>query len=201
MKLWVLIPNKILILALVSVATLAEPVVPAPEQQVREATDAVIEVLRDPAFQGEQNRQRRTDVLYEVIHPYFAWEEISRRVLGPNWHQFDTEQQQTFLQLFPRVLKRTYLDRVEGYEGEQVDYQQTTVENGYARVEVMVLTRQREQISVEYRMFEYEQQWLVYDVIIEGVSMVGNYRSQFNSMLARQSVDQVLQTLRERAAR
>jgi len=115
------------------------------------------------------------------------WNEMAKRALGRYWRGRTDEEKREFIYLFGRLLEKTYLEKVKGYSGEKVIYLGDRVEGGYALGKAKIITKQDKEIKVLYRMKKVQGKWMVYDVSVEGVSLINNYRTQFNSILARSS--------------
>jgi phospholipid transport system substrate-binding protein len=124
---------------------------------------------------------------------------MARRSLGSQWKRLSPEQQEEFVQLFTRLLEDSYLDKIESYQGEKVQYGKETVDNDYAQVETKIIDTKGHEFSVNYRLHNVNGNWKVYDVVIEDVSLVNNYRAQFNRVLANSSVEELLKRMKERA--
>jgi len=184
----------VLVLALLPASVYAG----TPTEQLKDTTDKILAIVTDPALKDESKAQERKALIRKAVDERFDWEELSRRALGRHWAGRTEEEKKTFVDLFGKLLERTYLDKVEGYSGEKVSYVGETVDGEYSTVEARVLTAQKTEVPVLYRMKKKGSEWMVYDISIEGVSLVANYRSQFQSILARSSYDELVRTLRER---
>jgi phospholipid transport system substrate-binding protein len=123
---------------------------------------------------------------------------MARRSLARYWDQRTDGEKKEFVRLYSDLLERTYMDKVEGYSGEKVTYEGESIDNGYAVVRVKIVTKKNTDIRVHYRLKRVENKWLVYDVSIEGVSLVNNYRTQFNSIILKSSYENLVKRLRER---
>lgn len=167
-----------------------------PTERIRGAIDRAIGVLKDPQLQGPERRERRRGLLRREIEPVFDFEEMSKRSLGPEWRGRTPEERQEFVALFTRLLESSYLGKIEAYEGEEIRYVKETVDLPYAQVETRVVTRRGQEFPMNYRMRRGDGGWRIYDVVIEGISMVNNYRSQFQSLLRKSSFDEMLEKLR-----
>ena len=171
-----------------------------PMEQVSRTTDKILAIVTDPELADESKVQERKRLIRKAVDERFDWEELSRRALGRHWARRTEEERQTFVVLFGELLERTYLDRVEGYSGEKVLYVGETVDGEFAVVETRFVTAQKAEIPVFYRMRRKNDEWMVYDIVVEGVSLVGNYRSQFQSILARRPYEELVRILEERVA-
>ena len=165
---------------------------------VRTSVDAVLTILRDPACKEESTREVQRQKLRTLVEALFDYDEISRRVLGRERKSFTPEQMDEFSDLFTRLLEKVYLNRIQEYSDEKVIYGKATMlSKNKAEVETNTITASK-QISINYRVIFQHGEWKGYDVLIEGVSLVRNYRSQFNKILQKKSPEDLLQQLREK---
>jgi len=166
-----------------------------PTEMIRKTTDKIIGIVIDPALKGPEKAAERKRLVREAVSEQFNREEMSRRTLAQHWSKRTEGEKKEFVDLYAKLLEGTYLDKVEGYSGEKVLYEDETVDGKYAVVKVKILSKQGTNISVEYRL-KKGIDWLVYDVSIEGVSLVNNYRNQFNSIIVRSSYKDFINKLR-----
>ena len=165
---------------------------------VRTSVDKVLTILRDPACKEEPTREVQRQKLRTIVEALFDYDEISRRVLGRERKSFTPEQMDEFSDLFARLLEKIYLNKIQKYSDEKVIYGKATMlSENKAEVETNVVTASK-QIPINYRVVFQHGEWRGYDVIIEGVSLVRNYRSQFNKILQKKSPEDLLQQLREK---
>ncbi|MDF1613620.1 MlaC/ttg2D family ABC transporter substrate-binding protein [Desulfurivibrio dismutans] len=171
-----------------------------PRETVALAVDEIIGVLTDPKLAGEENREARYGRVVVLVENFFDFEEISMRTLGPRWRELDTEKRQLFIGLFKQYLERNYVDQVDSYSGEQVvvgdqEIREDRRGNLFARVATDFVMNDQA-VPVNYRMREKKGRWVVYDVDIEGVSLVRNFRSQFEPY----SFDELIRRMEESIA-
>ena len=165
---------------------------------VRTSVDKVLTILRDPAYKEESTREVQRQKLRTLTEILFDYDEISRRALGRNRKAFAPEQMDEFSDLFTRLLEKTYLNKIQKYSDEKVIYGKATMlSENKAEVKTNVVTASK-QIPINYRVIYKHGEWRGYDVLIEGVSLVRNYRSQFNKILQKKSPEDLLQQLREK---
>jgi phospholipid transport system substrate-binding protein len=171
----------------------------SPMDTVKARIDQVITTLNDPQYKDSANRQAQRDKLWEIASPMFDFKEISRRTVGPAWDKFTEAQKDQFINVFTEFLGNTYLDRVQGeYQNEEVVYVSEAVREPQALVRTQ-LVRGKTVMPIDYRMRLDAGQWKVYDVLVEnGVSIVQNYRVQFQSILQKDSPDQLIARLEQR---
>ena len=188
-------------LLLISAFTMALPALAGePTEQVKETTDKIIAIVSDPALKESERSEEKKELLRNVVDERFDWEEMTRRSLARHWSKRTDEEKREFIALYAQLLERTYMDRVEGYSGEQVAYEGERVEGDYAIVKVRITTPKDTEIPVKYRVRKKGDKWLVYDVYVEGVSLVNNYRVQFNNVISRSSYEKLVKKLRAKVA-
>jgi phospholipid transport system substrate-binding protein len=175
-----------------------------PLAQVRSTADKIISILNDPSLRGESKRTERHRLIRQEIEERFDWNTICRSSLGRHWSKLTPAQRSEFIELFKQFLERTYLDRIEPYytQLDRIDYQgERVLEGNYASVKTVVSTKQNLNHPVEYRLERNSSgAWRVYDVIIEGVSLVKNYRTQFDEVISRSSYEALVNDLKTKAA-
>ena len=171
-----------------------------PLDRIRETVTDVLAVLEDETLQSPENQKLRREKLRQAVYQRFGFEEMARRSLGRHWRDLNAEQRQEFVGLFSDLLERSYIGRIEGTgAGSQVDYPRETIdEEGFASVLTLITNRLGSQIDVEYRLLQRDggTPWEVYDIVIEGVSLINNYRTQFNNIIHRTSYDGLVKQLR-----
>jgi phospholipid transport system substrate-binding protein len=168
----------------------------APTEQIRGTIDRTIGILKDPALSGKDRKEERRGLLRKEIEPAFDFQEMAKRSLGPNWRDRTPEERVRFIALFRELLENSFLGKIESYQGEEIRYGKETVDGPYAQVETVVVTTRGQEIPVDYRLLSDGVRYRVYDVVIEGISLVNNYRSQFNSILQKSSFAELMEKLR-----
>ena len=169
----------------------------APTEQLRGRIDRVLQVLEDPQFKPEARTMERRQVVRTIVEEIFDFRELSQRSLGPHWKARTPAERDEFVQLFADLLERSYITKIELYSGgERIQYTAESLDgDDLATVRTKIVTKQGTEIPVDYRMHRVETRWLVYDVAIEGVSLVANYRAQFNKIIQRSSFKGLLAQL------
>ena len=167
-----------------------------PTEQIKETTDKIISVVSDPSLKGPEKDEERKKLIRQFANERFDWEEMSRRSLAQHWAERTDEEKKEFVDLFGKLVERTYLEKVEGYSGEQVVYENERVKGEYGLVKVKIVTQKQVEIPVLYRIKNKEENWLVYDISIEGVSLINNYRTQFRSNISRSSYNDLVEKLK-----
>lgn len=169
-----------------------------PLDTVQANINKVLAVPRDPKLKGESAKGIKKEKLEAIFEQMFNGVELSMRTLGKNWAKLDTAQQQEFIQLFRRVLEKAYVDKILSYTNEKIVFaKETMISSNQAEIQTTVITSSKE-ISIFYRVILKDGIWKVYDVVVENVSLVQNYRSQFNSILAKNTPGQLLEILRKK---
>ncbi len=170
----------------------------APMSAVEDTVNRVLDVLRDPKLKSPTAKSLKTEKLRVIYKDMFDEMEFSRRTLTRNWNKFTPEQRREFVDLFEQVLEKTYLDRILEYSNEKiVFYKESMIADDKAEIQSKVITSSKE-VPIYYRMILKNGKWKVYDVVVENVSLVQNYRTQFNEILASGTPEQLLETLRKK---
>ncbi len=156
--------------------------------------------IKDPTYQDEKNRLELNKKIESEVYSSFAFEEFSMRTVGKRWQSFTPEQKSAFTKAFANLLFSTYLDRIDGYSGEQIAYTGEVSNKAGNRVEVrtVVTLQGNVAVPVAYRMLVKDEKWYVYDVVIEGISLVKNYRTQFGDILSKESPEVLIVRINER---
>jgi phospholipid transport system substrate-binding protein len=192
---WVMLFVAVSWLSAIGTATAGEPT-----DLVRQTTDQVLKILEDPSLQGPDKQAERQDRLRQVAGQAFDWTEMARRALATHWRERTPEQQQEFVRLFRDLVERTYLNRLETATQEKLDIQYVgeQVEGSRTVVKTNVLTKRNQQVPIEYRLQKVDGRWRIYDVLVEGISLVNNYRSQFNQIISSSSYDELVRKMKSR---
>jgi phospholipid transport system substrate-binding protein len=173
-----------------------------PTAEVKATADRVIAILRDPGMQGDSHKSERRRLMRQALDQRFDWTGIARSSLGRHWAKRSPAEQKEFVKLFSEFLERTYLDKFEVYytDLDKIDYQGERIIENYASVKAVITTKQKIDHPVEYRMQQAAagQDWRIYDVIIEGVSLVNNYRAQFDEIIAKSSYAKLIADLQQK---
>jgi phospholipid transport system substrate-binding protein len=170
-----------------------------PTEQVRGTVDQVIAILQDSSLKAENKQKERRDQLRRVIFARFDFAEMARRSLGPEWRRRTTAEQQEFINIFTDLLQDNYIGTIESYSGDKVAYNRELLEQDSAEVQTTLTTRGEESYSINYRLRLVGKDWKVYDVVIENISVVNNYRSQFNRVISKSSYEELLRAMKEKS--
>jgi phospholipid transport system substrate-binding protein len=171
----------------------------APSEQLRNTVDQVLVILLDPALKPEPQKNERREQLRRVIFARFDFSEMARRSLGPEWRRRSPAEQQEFTNLFTDLLQESYIGTIESYSGEKVSYGRETQDQDNAEVQTTLMTKGDATYSINYRLRLLGKDWKVYDVVVENISLVNNYRSQFNRVISKSSYDELVRTMKEKA--
>jgi phospholipid transport system substrate-binding protein len=170
-------------------------------ETVETQVNKVLKTLAEPGFK-DQTKDAKIDKIRSIVNEIFDYTELSKRTLGREWAKFNAPQQGEFVKLFSDLLEKTYADRLLSYSDEKVVFEkESLLREGQAEVTSNVLTADGKKIPLDYRLIQKEGNWRVYDVIIEGISLVKNYRDQFRDILVKDSPEEVLKMLRDKAAK
>lgn len=173
----------------------------SPSASLQGSVDEILLILQEPAYRDPATRPPLRAKIEKQIHEVFDFGEFSARTVGQNWPSFTESQQKRFDEAFADLLLVTYLDKVQGYNGEKIFYSGETLSNKGNRAEVstIVTLSDGKHVPVAYRMMTKNGRWVVYDVLIESVSLIKNYRSQFQDVLAKGTPDQLITRVESRA--
>lgn len=172
-----------------------------PMETVKDITDRTIAILSDEDLKAPEKLDEKKERLRELADEFFDWEGMAQTALSVHWRDRTPSERKEFTDLFARFLDRTYMDRIEDYSGEKIEYLGEEIDKDYADeavVKANVITAKNTAIPVEYMMIELDGSWKVYDVLIEGVSLLRNYTSQFNSIILRSSYEELVKMLKEK---
>ena len=169
-----------------------------PLDTVEAHVSEVLKVLRDPALQGEANKEAKQEKIEAIANEMFDYVALARLTLGQNWKKFTGDQKKEFIQLYRSILEKAYMDKILSYTDEKVTFdKETMLSEKKAEVQTHILTKSVE-IPIFYRVYLKDGRWKVYDVIIEGISLIKNYRTQFRDILANNPPEEVLKILRKK---
>jgi phospholipid transport system substrate-binding protein len=170
----------------------------APLETVRAEINKVLDVLRDQSLKGESGKNTKKAKIRSIANGIFDFSELSRRTLGPDWKKMNAGQQKEFVDLYSDLLEETYASKLLSYTNEKVLYgKEKNLTAKTVEVETTIVTKKAD-IPVNYRLIPKGSAWKVYDVVIEGVSLINNYRSQFREILTNKSPDALIEHLRKK---
>jgi phospholipid transport system substrate-binding protein len=186
--------NRILTAAAGLLLLAALPAWAGPTDQLREYTDQVVKILDDPALA----RQDRRAAIRKVAHEAFDVTETARRVLARHWQARTPAEREEFTRLFADLLEHTYIARLDEYGGERIRYVGESVDGELATVRARIVTKAGAEVPVESRVVRRGERWLIYDVLIENVSLIANYRSQFDRIVRTSSYEELIRRLKHK---
>jgi phospholipid transport system substrate-binding protein len=171
-----------------------------PTDLVRQTTDQVLKILEDPQLQDTANQAQRQERLHQMANQAFDWQEMAKRALARHWRERTAPQQQEFVSLFRDLVERTYMNRLENatQEKQDIQYMGEQIEGSRAAVKTNVITKRNQQVPIEYRLHKVNGGWKIYDVLVEGISLVNNYRSQFDRIISSSSYSDLVQKMKTR---
>ncbi|MCA1784449.1 MAG: ABC transporter substrate-binding protein [Desulfobacteraceae bacterium] len=170
----------------------------SPRDQLKASIDTIIQILKDDTLTGEANIECRREALRKVFFERFDFEKTSQFSLGRHWRDRTEAERKAFVVLFSRLLEDNYVSKIESYTDEQVNFVKEQIRDKKAQIDTIIVTDTIE-IPIDYRMYQTDTgQWLVYDLVIEGVSLVANYRAQFTRMLESDSFASLLKELEQK---
>jgi len=171
-----------------------------PTEAIRGAVNQGVEILKNAKLNNQKQREQVIDRLRQIVYPLFDFREMAMRALGSNWRRLNPQQRAEFVSTFTALLEKTYADQIDLYDGQQVVYTGESIENGYAQVDSRIIDKRGQKYSVVYRLHKVEDKWKIYDVVAENISLVNNYRAQFNRVIAKSSVEELLKIMKQQAS-
>jgi len=193
---------SLVLAGILSFATALPAVAGAPTEEIKSTADHVLALLKNPDLQGVEKKSQRVRVVQKEMEGRFAWNDCARACLGKYWSKRTPAEQKEFITLFSSFLKATYADKIATYYDNlaKIDYQGEKVVDGFASVKTLIKSKANYEHPVEYRLEKSGDgaSWKVYDVVIEGVSLIKNYRDQFDGIIARSSYEGLIKELKTR---
>jgi len=166
--------------------------------EVKKVVDEVIRIVASKELKKSQNEGKRRAELNKTIGSIFNYGQMAKLSMGAHWKKRTPAEQKTFISLFETLLENSYANKIESYNNEKIIYLKENVEGDYAEVKSKVITTKGEEFTLDYRMSKQGSKWMVHDVVIEGVSLVANYRSQFNRVIQTQGYDALVKKLQSK---
>ena len=189
-------PCAVIVAAILAILIAREAGAGPPTDQLKGAIDRVVKVVEDPGLKGEDRVTERRSAVRKIADEIFDFSEIARRALARHWQPLTDKQRAEFVSLFSDLLERSYMSKIELYGGEKIQYVSERVEGETATVATRIVTKNGTEVPIDYRLLRKGDRWLVYDVNIEGVSLVSNYRTQFNKIIQTASFTDLIQKLK-----
>ena len=169
-----------------------------PTDQVRGTVDKVLTSVRGGQATSKAQIEAQRAQLAEVIYPRFDFTEMAKRSLGRHWPGRSAEEQREFVALFATLMGKSYADNIQTYTNQTVLYTREREDHPYAEVDTRIVSEKGSIVSVNYKLHNIDKQWKVYDLVIEDISVVNNYRSQFDRVIARSSFTELIRTMKEK---
>lgn len=170
----------------------------APTDQLKVQIERVLKTLENPDLSKPDKLKERRGAVRQLANEFFDFSETAKRSLGRHWQARTPAEREEFVRLFADLLERTYIRRIEVYGGEKIIYAGDTVDGDQASVRTRIVVKAGNEIPVDYRMLKRGERWLVYDVVIEGISLISNYRSQFNKIIQTTSYQELVNKMKTR---
>jgi phospholipid transport system substrate-binding protein len=180
-------------LYMITLLFLATNVFAGATDEVKITVDQVFKIVSDKEM--KKNDQKRRQALKKAISTIFDYNEMAKRSLGKHWNQRSAAEKKQFTDLFASLLENSYAGKIESYNNEKIVYLKETIDADHAEVKSKVVTAKRDEFTLDYRMINQNGKWMVYDVVIEGVSLVSNYRTQFNKIITSNGYPELLKKL------
>ena len=169
-----------------------------PTEQVRATVEKVLTLVGNPKLKSKAQQKGLRAQLAQAIYPRFDFAEMAKRSLGPHWRPRSPEEQREFVEIFTAMLEKSYVDRIESYGSRNILYTREVEDANYAVVDTKIVADNGEKLSINYKLHSVNKEWKVYDLVIEDISVVNNYRSQFNRVIARSSFDDLVRMMKEK---
>jgi phospholipid transport system substrate-binding protein len=195
---WLRMGAMVLAGALVVGVSSAPAAAGVPTDQLKGAVERVLKTLVDPTLKGEARLGERRVAVRKIANEIFDFSEIAKRSMARHWQPLSEAQKNEFVGLFADLLERSYISKIETYGGEKIQYTAERADGEFATVSTRIITKNGTEVPVDYRMIKRADRWLVYDVSIEGVSLVSNYRTQFNKIIQTTSYNELISKLRNK---
>jgi phospholipid transport system substrate-binding protein len=171
-----------------------------PTDALRTQIERVVKALEEPELKKDGKAKERRMAVRKIAEDIFDFTETAKRSLGRHWQPRTAGERKEFVDLFADLLERSYLSKIELYNGEKIAFLGDTIDGDQATVRTKVVTRQGTEIPVDYKMYRQGDRWLVYDVVIEGVSLIANYRTQFNKIIQTSSYQELVRKMKTKQA-
>ena len=168
----------------------------APTDQLRDGVDRVFKVLRDPELAGDSHATQRRSAILTAAGSIFDFGEMAKRALGPHWTTRTPAERTQFVALFTDLMQHSYISKVDQHGSAKMVYRTETIEGDHAAVRTTIPLGNGSEMPLEYRMHHADARWQVYDLSIDGISLVGNYRAQFNKVIRLESYDALVAKLK-----
>jgi len=166
-----------------------------PMELVKSTSDRIIAILQNPNYANGKLHDERRAKIREVVFDVFDFREMAQRTLARNWRDRTEKEKKEFTELFSDLLERSYINRIEGYSGQKIIYDSEEIDGDYAVVRTKFLTGRNEEYHADYKLLKKDGKWKVYDVVLANVSLVNNYRIQFNKIINSSSYENLVKKM------
>lgn len=164
--------------------------------RIKTATDKLIVILTDHDLDPPEMEEKRTRMIRETVNTVFDWEAFSQRALGRHWRKLNKKEKEEFIPLFGQLVERTYIDKTRQYSGEQMNFISEETDEKYGVVDAEVILKNETNVPIQFRVIKRNEKWFIYDVYVESVSLVNNYRVQFNDIMAKSGYGELIKRLK-----
>lgn len=185
------------VLCMLTVLFLASSALAGVTDEVKKTVDEVVRIVSDKDM--KKNDQKRRQALKKSISTIFDYNEMAKRSLGKHWTQRSAAERKQFAELFASLLENSYAGKIESYNNERIVYLKEAIDGDHAEVKSKVVTVKRDEFTLDYRLLNQNGKWMVYDVVIEGVSLVSNYRTQFNKIITTNGYPELVKKLQTKS--
>jgi len=168
-------------------------------EEVKKTVDDVVNIVQNEEMKKKSNEKKRRAALKQTIGRIFDYGEMAKRSMATHWKGRSPAEQKEFVSLFETLLENSYSGKIESYNQEKIIYLKEAIDDSYAEVKSKVVTAKRDEFTLDYRLMNKGGKWMVYDVVIEGVSMVSNYRTQFNKIITSEGYPSLLKKLKTKS--
>jgi phospholipid transport system substrate-binding protein len=186
----------ILLLLLFTASTTAGAGIPT--NQVKDTVDRVIDMLKNKDLMSPEKKEQRRAAMRKIVGERFDFDEMSKRTLALHWQKRTQAERREFVSLFSDLLERSYINKVESYTDEKIIYTDESTEGDYSVVKSKIITKRNVEVPIDYKLLKEGGEWKAYDVVIEGVSLVNNYRTQFNKIIRSESYEELVKRLKNK---
>ncbi len=169
-----------------------------PTEQLKQTVDKVIDILKNKELKKPEKTKERRSAIRKIVDERFDFEEMAKRSLGIHWKNRTPEEKKEFVPLFTDLLERSYIKKIESYTDEKILYIGEQIDKEYAVVKSKIITTKKLEIPIDYKLLNKNGTWEVYDIVIEGVSLVNNYRTQFNKIIRSDSYEVLVKRMKDK---
>ena len=189
-------PYPVLIVAGLLLLSVTQVWAGPPTDQLKSSTERVVKILEDPALRVDGKAKERRAAVRRVANDIFDFAETAKRALARHWLNRTDQEREEFIKLFSDLLERSYISKIDLYGGENIGYVGESTDGDLATVRTKIITKEGTEVPVDYRMLRRADRWLVYDVSVEGVSLISNYRTQFNKIIQTSSYQELVKKMK-----